>query len=157
MLSGCGIATFKSETIVQKDTTYVPLDIQEQILGYTHGDCTDKSLRQRFFEGAIPFWNNPDVYVYQYRLVLNTDGTYSMSLREFKNNAEVGAPSLLSGNFAIADGKLDLENVGRAIVELGSSRSHIKFDVITPQGDGNLDLATIWDENAVDQITPLCP
>ncbi|MNL82545.1 hypothetical protein D3C87_2099470 [compost metagenome] len=80
-----------------------------------------------------------------------------MSIREFKNNAEVGAPSLLSGNFAIADGKLDLENVGRAIVELGSSRSHIKFDVITPQGDGNLDLATIWDENAVDQITPLCP
>lgn len=154
VLSGCGISTYKSETL--KETTYVPLSIKEQILGYTQGTCADGTLQQRFFDGGIGLVSNQDVYILQYTLIHNLDGTFALKTRTFKNNVEESAPSLQTGTYEITDASVDLENIGHAQVELGYRGSRMKLDISTAYGNNVVDLRSTWSKEDLNG-TPFCP
>lgn len=153
-LSGCGISTYQSETL--KETTYVPLSVKEQILGYTHGTCAAGTLRQRHFIGALATLDNQDVYVYQYKLVHNLDETYAIRTRIFKNEIEEASPPVQTGTFEVTGESVTLENIGPAKVELGYSASKIYFEIQTPEGPRTASLRTMWSENDITE-SPLCP
>ena len=155
-LSGCGISTYKSDTQIEKETTYVPVSIKEQILGYTQGSCTDGTFRQRFFSGAAAFADNGNSYLYQYRLIHNLDGTYDLKTRTFKGDIENSPPSFQSGTYEIVGQTLSLENMGPIRVELGSRGSRIKFDVTTPYGDSTVELNSAWLKDDINN-NPFCP
>lgn len=152
--SGCGISTYKSETF--QDTTYVPLSIKEQILGYTQGDCADGTLRQRFFVGAVGFADGNDVYAYQYKLIHNVDDTYVLKTRIFKNQIEEPTPALQTGTYEVAGEGLTLENLGQARVELGYRESRMKLEVPIPIGTRTANLHSMWYTEDITN-TPLCP
>lgn len=153
-LSGCGISTYLSETI--NDPVYVPVSIKDQILGYIQGNCADGSMQQRFFIGGTGIIDQSDVYIYQYKLIHNLNGTYALQTRTFKNQIEEATQPIQTGHYIITQESVNLENIGEARADLGQRGSRLNLELGTPSGAKLITLHSWWLKEDITN-TPLCP